>query len=777
MTSPIIFGTKAETLERLAGRVTQAALLPQVRFTVRQWLENPSKILERIGGARWADGPLIVRSSALTEDGVRSSQAGRFLSILHVSGEEALKEAIRRVIASYGDRNEADQVFVQPMLKDVRMNGVAFSRDPNSGGPYRVINYDATRGSTTSVTSGTAAELRTFYCHRSFDGEIPSSINRVIALMSELESLLESDQLDIEFALDGQGTLCLLQARRLMIPHEEEVSPENHLLALRNIERRVRELSRPHPYLHGSRTVFGIMPDWNPAEIIGVRPRPLALSLYKELVTDNIWAYQRDNYGYKNLRSFPLLINFAGLPYIDARVDFNSFIPASVGHDLSERLADYYIDQLIGSPSHHDKVEFEILYTCYTFDLPERLRSLSSRGFSDEDLALLSDSLRNLTNGILHREKGLWKKDIEKIYLLNSRQTAVLRSSLDTISKIYWLIEDCKRYGTLPFAGLARAGFIAVQMLKSLVSVGVFTHRDIEGFMGTLDTVSSRMARDLTKLTRGEFLKRYGHLRPGTYDILSPRYDEEPERYFDWSHPPSSPPKVPSRFEPTPDQVKEIERLLKDHRIEHDATELFEFLRGAIEGREFAKFIFTRSLSDALSLFKTLGAEHGLSREDCSLADISCIRDLYASSGNIGLRLKLSVDQGKQGYALTRQICLPPLITNPSDVWAFEMLPSEPNFITLGKASGHVTFTDHDQSRLKGSILFIPSADPGYDWIFTRQIAGFITKYGGVNSHMAIRAGEMQIPAVIGAGETLYSRWSSGRTIEIDCPNRQVRVL
>ena len=27
------------------------------------------------------------------------------------------------------------------------------------------------------------------------------------------------------------------------------------------------------------------------------------------------------------------------------------------------------------------------------------------------------------------------------------------------MTKVYWLLEDCRRYGTLPFAGLARAGF------------------------------------------------------------------------------------------------------------------------------------------------------------------------------------------------------------------------------------------------------------------------------------------------------------------------------
>ena len=41
------------------------------------------------------------------------------------------------------------------------------------------------------------------------------------------------------------------------------------------------------------------MPDWNPAEIIGKKPKPLALSLYRELVTDHIWSENRANYGFQ----------------------------------------------------------------------------------------------------------------------------------------------------------------------------------------------------------------------------------------------------------------------------------------------------------------------------------------------------------------------------------------------------------------------------------------------------------------------------------------------
>ncbi len=53
--------------------------------------------------------------------------------------------------------------------------------------------------------------------------------------------------------------------------------------------------------------------------------------------------------------------------------------------------------------------------------------------------------------------------------------------------------------------------------------------------MASVDTVGSRIGHDFAHLTKAEFLARYGHLRPGTYDILSPRYDEAPDLYFDWS--------------------------------------------------------------------------------------------------------------------------------------------------------------------------------------------------------------------------------------------------
>ncbi|WP_279624316.1 PEP-utilizing enzyme [Aeromonas veronii] len=85
--------------------------------------------------------------------------------------------------------------------------------------------------------------------------------------------------------------------------------------------------------------------------------------------------------------------------------------------------------------------------------------------------------------------------------------------------------------------------------------------------------------------------------------------------------------------------------------------------------------------------------------------------------------------------------------------------------------------TDSNKDHFSGAIIFIQSADPGYDWIFSYPIAGLVTAWGGANSHMAIRAGELGIPAIIGAGEVLFKKWSSVSRITINCAAKKSRYI
>lgn len=235
-------------------------------------------------------------------------------------------------------------------------------------------------------------------------------------------------------------------------------------------------------------------------------------------------------------------------------------------------------------------------------------------------------------------------------------------------------------------------------------------------------------------------------------------------------------PDAPQPFYLSLPQMREIAALLKQHELNPDVVGLFDFLQAGIELREMAKFHFTRNLSDALSLAAEFGEQHGFSRDDMAYCDIASLKELHVAAADPVEVLRRAIEQGRARHDITRTLSLPPLIVKPQDVWGYEWPETSPNFITQKQVSAPVVDSSA-RNKLAGAIVCIPNADPGFDWLFSQPIAGLITAWGGANSHMAIRAGELGLPAVIGAGEARYRTWSSARRLNLDCAGRRVEVL
>ncbi len=774
----LTFKSKAQNLVSLSNILKCANILPFVivnKDTIKQDITKALQYIYTLDTDR-----IIIRSSSLNEDSINNSNAGAFLSISNVdiNDEEKIKDALYKVADSMP--NDNDEILIQPYLKNIILFGVAFSVDKDNFSPYYCIEYDNS-GSSHSITDGSSKDKVSYFHYRDSTHETSDKyLSQIISLIRELEILFNYKFLDIEFAFaicNNETKLYCLQVRPLV---EGKINLFNSLPydALHRLHKRFSGFFRKTPKVLGDRAMFGVMPDWNPAEIIGLRPKRLALSLYKEIVTDNIWAYQRDNYGYRGLHSHPLMHSFLGIPYIDVVLSFNSFIPKDLDDRISEKLINYYINKLIKHPEFHDKIEFEIVFSCYDFNTPNALKSLMEYGFNSNEIKRIEFALLELTNSIINVENGFYTKDLQKVDKLKDAYENILNSNYSLIDKIYWSIEECKRLGTLPFAGIARAGFIAMLMLNSLVKIGFLSIDEKQQFLNSLNTVSRQLSiaiANLTQSNKDEFLQKFGHLRAGSYDILSPRYDEDFDRYFTLNTNINI--TEQNNFKLSNDRLKELDIILKEHGLKIDSKNFFSFLKTAIEGREYAKFEFSKLLSYTLVLVGELGVHYNINKEDMAHLDINDILSLYSSLYSKSPKQKLldGIARHKEEYKLTLAVKLPQLISNPSQIFSFKTETIMPNFITQKSITALIA-TEKDQD-LEGKIVLIYAADPGFDYLFTKNIVGFVTCYGGANSHMAIRASELCLPAVIGVGEENYQKYLKAKRLQINCESEQIICL
>ena len=785
-----IFSSKSNTLLLLNKILRKSKIEKIFNFTVEEWLQNRNMVLDKI--SEQFDSDIIVRSSAQDEDSFESSKAGIYESILNVNPKIKTKveKAILSVIQSYNKQSGAynqNQILIQNQTKNIITSGVILTKTPDIGSPYYVINYEE-GASTIGVTKGTINNIVKIY-HKIQAFNIPKKWKRLIASIKEIEGILQFEELDIEFGITDNKDVVIFQVRPITFIPQTDIAKlakpiESKILKNKNIFSKLNQ--RKH--ILGNRTIFSDMSDWNPAEIIGNNPNLLDYSLYDYLIMNKIWHNARTVLGYQNVNPSPLMVKFGNKPYVDARASFNSLIPEKLGKKLASKLVNYYLDTLSKNPHLYDKVEFEILFTCYDFNLDSKLSELEKHGFTKNEIKKIKNVLLDLTNNIISDFPKILKDSQYSMQKLARNRTEIISNLKNKnitqsryLGNIEKLLEDCKKFGTLPFSIMARIGFIGSILLKSIQKDGYLPSYFENMLLNSLSTPISDIRNDVIalndkKITKIQFLKKYGHLRPGTYDITALRYDDSKNNFFEDIQFPKLKSKHKFDFDNTL-----LSNLLTSHFLNFENIDFFSFVRDGLIYREKLKFEFTKNLSEALELIAKVGKTLGFTREDVSNLDIRTIlksKNLSKSQTRNIWREKIFQQQKEK--LVNDCLALPPIIFSEKDFDIIQYFISKPNYITDKKITGNIINFENFKGNIgsqRGKILLLQNADPGYDWIFTKKLGGLITKYGGVASHMSIRCSETGLPAAIGCGEVIFEKLKLASKVLLDCKNKEILIL
>ena len=783
------FTSKANTLKFLQEKITKSKIEQSFDFTIEEWQKSELIILNKV--MKIFNGSLVViRSSAVGEDTIEKSEAGNFTSVLNVSStsKTKLKKSIETVIDSYknqGNHNRDNQILIQKQTRNVKTSGVVFTRTPDIGAPYYIINFEDGK-STDSVTKGLVGNTIKIFRKISLK-DIPAKWRNLILSVREIEEILGTDLLDMEFAITTNN-IVIFQVRPLTTGKELHMS---------NIEKNVLKLLMKNKkkyctLLSSSKTgtnqlIFSDMTDWNPAEIIGNSPHNLDYSLYDYLVMKKSWLDGRLILGYQKINTPALMRKFGNKPYVDVGVSFNSLIPQNCNKNLRKKLLKFFLRKFAENPFLHDKAEFEILFTCYDTSLDSRLKELNDFGFNKNEIKNLKLSLKEFTNNLILDFPKLFDRFNQSCEMLTrNREKYILE--LDNSEKSYYaylltaqkLLIDCKKYGIVPFSAAARMAFIAAAILRGLKSNSILEPEIFDDFLSNIITPLSEFKKEIGKFVDGEiskkyFLEKYGHLRPGTYDITIPRYDKNQDYLKNIKFLSNSKPKKMSKI-----NEQRINEILEKHQLKFKEVRFIDFVKQSITQREKLKFEFTKNLSQALEYIAIAGGKLGLSREEMSNLEFNDIMQFSTKTRQqLVSTWKKKSSRKNISKKLNEYFLLPSIIFSEDDFQVIRSYIAKPNYITKKQVTANVVILNPKNKipDIENKIVIIENADPGYDWIFAKNPKGLITKYGGIASHMAIRCGEISIPAVIGCGEMLFEKLKITERISLDCKNEKINII
>jgi glutamine kinase len=779
------FLSKGKNLSNLKSLNLQKSKIPKFyNFSIDEILKNKKKIIDLVFNE--LKKKISIRSSYFLEDNYFSSMAGEFDGLYNIQNTKYnILKGISYLAEQYKKKNSSKKIYLQSEiifqnhLTSSIMSGVLTNKCIKDGTDYYVINYDDTSNLTNTVTSGGKNGGRVINIFkRNNDGLRSKKFKKIIDAVVEIESKVGNKPIDIEFALDDKNNVNIFQIRPISTFNNwKKIDNYSFLTNLKNNQKKLINIYKKNKYF-GDHMVFGLMPDWNPVEMIGYHPSNLSYSLYAKLITNKSWNIARHLIGYKKVNR-PLMYKFTQKPFIDARLSFFSFLPKNLNNKTSKKIVNFWCKQLYNKPYLHDKIEFEIADGSYDALSKNKITTQYNFLTSKEKKDYLLH-LKKFTENIINNYQNNFDTLNKKLISLENYRFKLItlfkkNSKFNFNKEIKRLIDEIIINGIVPFSIYARYAFIGKKYLISLRKKKILSQKTYQNLINSAEIITKEYISLEKKLNKNykyryQFDNYFYHLRPGTYDIKIKRYNSliRPRKLENINH--------ILKFQTNKVNINDkelsgISNFLKRDKINSNADDLLNFSITSIKLRENSKFIFTRAVSDLLELIKKNGKRYKLNNAKLSKLSIDQILKL-----DINKKFLVENKQDNLDLDLDFKSKLPYLITDINDFFIVSNLLTKPNFITNQIVSGQSEEIDINEKNesLKNKIILIENADPGFDWVFSKNIKGLVTKYGGVNSHMSIRCEELNLPAVVGLGEENYEKIKNCLKINLNCKNEHV---
>ncbi|MFE0156286.1 PEP/pyruvate-binding domain-containing protein [Nonomuraea sp. NPDC059007] len=748
----------------------------------------------RLGGGRVA-----VRSSATAEDLPEASFAGQQDTYLNVEGDGPLLDAVRRCWDSlHNERavayrnaagiDEAAMAVVIQRMVDPAVAGVLFTANPITGCRTEMI-VDAAPGLGTAIVDGTVVPDHYVLDHQASavsadDGCLSrGQLDALRAAGRRLQAHFGGPQ-DIEWAIDADGTLWLLQSRPIttLFPAPPDTGDTRLYLEFGHIQ----GMLRPTTPMGVSLLKTGAG-QWFKAAGAAVDPR----------------------------NPLPRLVPIGGRLYFD----LTDFVRSKAMRKRLGTSLEVYGPRVQGAVARMlDDPRF-----APRRGLPFRLGTVMKMTVRLTPLAIVGLA-RSLARPDTARAAAL--RGVEEI----KRQTVPPSAAATAAERLRWVIEDSHKaimsidmHGVMwplmagMIAGTAPAGLlkgvaseeeldavvagmpynVTTEMDLALwrIAVRAREHRELFGTAPPQDLAARHLAGDLPDIGMTAFLDRYGMRAAAEIDVGMPRWADDPAplfatiaNYLRVDDPGQAPDR---RFEQAANKaartIETVSRRARRARPVRGRLATFFMRRSRkLTGlREIGKFAWLPAIQAARTQLLLVGndlAGRGLLERGDDIMFLDLAEARAAVHDGADHRALVAARRSEYRRELRRPAVPGALLSDGTDVEALAPAEVARDGVLVGMAgaAGRATgkarvIRDPAGAHIEpGEILVAPTTDPGWTPLFLTT-AGLVTETGSPVAHGPTVAREYGIPAVICVRNATHEI-KTGQIITIDGAAGTVRV-